>query len=148
MIDCFATDHAPHTLEEKVSENPPPGFPGLETALPLFLTAVREGRLTMNDLIQRMVTRPREIFSIPEQPETWVEIDPDEKWEIHAANTYTRCGWTPFEGRKVQGIVHRVVLRGQGSVPRRTGPGSYWFGHKYQAIKPDNLNFWIKEIIK
>ena len=148
VIDCFATDHAPHTLEEKVSENPPPGFPGLETALPLFLTAVHEGRLTMNDLIQRMVTRPREIFSIPEQPETWVEIDPDEKWEIHAANTYTRCGWTPFEGRKVQGIVHRVVLRGQGSVPRRTGPGSYWFGHKSQAIKPDNLNFWIKEIIK
>jgi carbamoyl-phosphate synthase/aspartate carbamoyltransferase/dihydroorotase len=111
VIDCFATDHAPHTLEEKAGENPPPGFPGLETAMPLLLTAVHDGRLTMNDLIQRMVTKPREIFSISEQPETWVEIDPDEKWEIHAANTYTRCGWTPFEGRKVQGKVHRVILR-------------------------------------
>ena len=111
VIDCFATDHAPHTLVEKASENPPPGFPGLETALPLLLTAVHEGRLTMSDLIQRMVTKPREIFSIPEQPETWVEIDPDKTWEIHAANTYTRCGWTPFEGRRVHGSVQRVVLR-------------------------------------
>ena len=40
VIDCFATDHAPHTLEEKNSQNPPPGFPGLETILPLLLTAV------------------------------------------------------------------------------------------------------------
>ena len=46
VIDCFATDHAPHTVAEKDSENPPPGFPGLETALPLLLTAVDGGRLT------------------------------------------------------------------------------------------------------
>jgi carbamoyl-phosphate synthase / aspartate carbamoyltransferase / dihydroorotase len=113
VIDCFATDHAPHTIEEKSSENPPPGFPGLETALPLLLTAVYEGRLSMNDLIQHMVTRPREIFSIPEQPETWMEIDPNENWEICATNTYTRCGWTPFEGRKVIGKLQRLVLRGK-----------------------------------
>ena len=42
IIDCFATDHAPHTLEEKASDNPPPGFPGLETALPLLNQAVCE----------------------------------------------------------------------------------------------------------
>ncbi|MEW5828527.1 MAG: amidohydrolase family protein, partial [Chloroflexota bacterium] len=40
VIDCFATDHAPHTLAEKDSDNPPPGFPGVETILPLLLTAV------------------------------------------------------------------------------------------------------------
>ncbi len=112
VIDCFATDHAPHTLEEKSGENPPPGFPGLETAVPLLLTAVHEGRLTMRDLIQRMVDKPRVIFNIPEQPETWVEVAPDEKWEISAANTYTHCKWTPFEGRKVRGRIKRVVLRG------------------------------------
>jgi carbamoyl-phosphate synthase/aspartate carbamoyltransferase/dihydroorotase len=113
VIDCFATDHAPHTIVEKSGENPPPGFPGLETALPLLLTAVHEDRLSMSDLIQHMVTRPREIFSIPEQPETWLEIDPNENWEICAANTYTRCGWTPFEGRKVIGKLQRLVLRGK-----------------------------------
>jgi len=113
VIDCFATDHAPHTLEEKDGENPLPGFPGLETALPLLLTAVNEGRLTIEDLIQRMYTRPQQIFNIPEQTETWVEIETDEGWEIHSAYTFTRCGWTPFEGRKVRGRVNRVILNGR-----------------------------------
>jgi carbamoyl-phosphate synthase/aspartate carbamoyltransferase/dihydroorotase len=113
VIDCFATDHAPHTLQEKDSDNPPPGFPGLETALPLLLTAVSESRLTVPDLIARMHTNPRKIFNLPEQPETWVEVDEDAVYEITAAGQYTRCGWTPFEGRKVKGRVSRVVLRGR-----------------------------------
>jgi dihydroorotase-like cyclic amidohydrolase len=113
VVDCFATDHAPHTLEEKDGDNPPPGFPGLETALPLLLTAVYEGRLTIQDLIQRMYIKPLQIFKIPEQPDTWLEIDTDEDWEINATNTFTRCGWTPFEGRKVHGRVHRVMLHGR-----------------------------------
>lgn len=113
VIDCFATDHAPHTLEEKDSANPPPGFPGLETALPLLLTAVHEGRLSLDDLLARMVINPRRIFGLPEQPETWVEVDADITWHIEAAKTYTRCGWTPFEGMPVRGMVRRVVLRGQ-----------------------------------
>ena len=113
VIDCFATDHAPHTLAEKDSDNPPPGFPGLETALPLLLTAVYEGRLTIDDLILRMHNNPRRIFNLPEQPETWIEVDPQARWEIHAEEMHTRCGWTPFEGRTVRGRVQRVVLRGQ-----------------------------------
>lgn len=113
IIDCFATDHAPHTLQEKDSDNPPPGFPGLETALPLLLTAVNEGRLTMDEMVARMYTNPRRIFNLPEQPETWIEIDLGERWEIRADQTLTRCGWTPFEGWKVQGRVRRVVLRKQ-----------------------------------
>ena len=113
IIDCFATDHAPHTLEEKDSHNPPPGFPGLETALPLLLTAVEAGRLTLDDIIARMYTNPRRIFDLPEQPETWIEIDPKSEYEIRADESHTRCGWTPFEGWKVRGRVTRVVLRGQ-----------------------------------
>lgn len=113
VVDCFATDHAPHTLEEKDSENPPPGFPGLETALPLLLTAVREGRLTVEGLISRMSTNLRRIFNLPEQPDTWVEVDPEERWEIQAGSMQTRCAWTPFEGWQVQGRVKRVILRGQ-----------------------------------
>jgi len=113
IIDCFASDHAPHTLEEKDGENPPPGYPGLETALPLLLTAVHEGRLSYEDLVTRLVTNSRRIFRLPEQPETWIEVDLERRGEIRAANTYTRCAWTPFEGWPVRGCVHRVVLRGQ-----------------------------------
>jgi carbamoyl-phosphate synthase/aspartate carbamoyltransferase/dihydroorotase len=113
VIDCFASDHAPHTLAEKDSQHPPPGFPGLETSLPLLLTAVHAGRLSMEDLIARMYTNPRRIFLLPEQPDTWIEIDPDRSWKIQASRTFTRCGWTPFEGWQVRGQLQRVVLRGR-----------------------------------
>lgn len=113
VIDVFATDHAPHTMIEKDGQNPPPGFPGLETALPLLLSAIYEGRLSMDDIIQRMVMQPAKIFHIPAQAETWVEIDPEAEWEIKAADTFTRCGWTPFEGWKVRGRVKRVFIRGR-----------------------------------
>jgi len=112
-IDCFATDHAPHSLSEKDGENPPPGFPGLETLLPLLLTAVSAGRLTVEDILQKSVTNPRHIFHLPEQPETWVEVDEDVRYEIHAAEMHSKSGWTPFEGWQVKGRVTRVVLRGR-----------------------------------
>ena len=112
VIDCFATDHAPHTVEEKDSDNPPPGFPGLETILPLLLTAVSEGRITIDHVLEKMYTNPRRIFNLPEQPETWVEVDENAKYEIKASEQFTRCGWTPFEGWKVKGKVRKVVLRG------------------------------------
>ncbi len=113
VIDCFATDHAPHTLAEKDGEKPPPGFPGLETILPLLLTAMHEKRLTVEDILQRMVINPRRIFRLPEQTETWIEVDEQACYEIRAADLQTRCGWTPFEGWRVRGRVCRVVLRGQ-----------------------------------
>jgi carbamoyl-phosphate synthase/aspartate carbamoyltransferase/dihydroorotase len=113
VIDCFATDHAPHTLQEKDSDNPLPGFPGLETLLPLLLSAIDLRRLTFDDIIQKSVINPRKIFKLPEQPETWVEVDENAEYEIKAADQFSRCGWTPFEGWKVKGKVRKVVLRGQ-----------------------------------
>ncbi|MCC6300345.1 MAG: amidohydrolase family protein [Anaerolineales bacterium] len=113
VIDCFATDHAPHTLAEKDSENPPPGFPGLETLLPLLLTGVNDGRLTIDDIVQRSVINPRKIFNLSEQKETWVEVDETAVYEVKAADQFSRCGWTPFEGWQVKGRVKRVVLRGK-----------------------------------
>jgi carbamoyl-phosphate synthase/aspartate carbamoyltransferase/dihydroorotase len=113
VIDCFATDHAPHTLTEKDSEDPPPGFPGLETALPLLLTSVRTGRLSLDHVVEKMYTNPRKIFHLPSQNETWIEVDEDAEYEIKAENQFTRCGWTPFEGWKVKGKVRKVVLRGK-----------------------------------
>lgn len=113
VIDCFATDHAPHTLSEKDSDNPPPGFPGVETILPLLLTAAHEGRLSVEDIVTRMSTNPRRIFHLPEQPDTWVEVDENARYEIRAAELHSRCGWTPFEGWQVRGKVTRVVLRGR-----------------------------------
>ncbi len=113
VIDCFATDHAPHTAAEKDSEAPPPGFPGLETALGLLWLAVADGRLTEDDLVARMHTNPRRIFGLPEQPETWIEVDPRAAWEVHGARLNSRCGWSPFEGWRLPAQVRRVILRGR-----------------------------------
>jgi carbamoyl-phosphate synthase/aspartate carbamoyltransferase/dihydroorotase len=113
VIDCFATDHAPHTLAEKDSDNPPPGFPGLETALPLLLTAVHAGRLTIDDLVARMADNPRKIFQLAPQPESWIDIDPQARWEVRAAGLKSRCAWTPFEGWHARGKVRQVVVRNQ-----------------------------------
>lgn len=65
---------APHSVEEKNSERPPPGYPGLETMLPLLLTAVSEGRLTLDDIIKRLYDNPRKIFKLPVQENTYVEV--------------------------------------------------------------------------
>ncbi|WKZ82357.1 MAG: amidohydrolase family protein [Acidimicrobiia bacterium] len=112
-IDCFATDHAPHTVEEKDSDDPPPGFPGLETALGLLLGAVHEGRLEVEDLVVRLHERPRSIFGLPEQPDTWIEVDPDERWTVRATDLRSRAGWSPFEGQRLKGRVTLVVIRGE-----------------------------------
>jgi dihydroorotase (multifunctional complex type) len=118
VVDIFATDHAPHTLAEKgigVSDPPaapPPGVPGLETMLPLLLTAAHEGRLTLDDIVTRCADNPRRIYGLPMQPETWIEVDVDAAYELTNAGLKTKVGWTPFAGQRVYGRVARVVLRG------------------------------------
>ncbi|UCD40970.1 MAG: amidohydrolase family protein [Chloroflexota bacterium] len=145
VVDCFATDHAPHTLEEKDSKDPPPGFPGLETALFLFLTAVAQGKLTLDDVVLRMYTNPKKIYKLPNQYNTWLEVDPQPTWEIQGANTFTRCGWTPFEGWKVHGRLKKVTLRGKvayddGKVIAK--PGSGVNIRKKGIILDKNLKNW------
>merc|ERR1719232_205206 len=113
IIDCIATDHAPHTLAEKTGTKPPPGFPGLETSLPLMLTAVNEGRLTLEDLEQKMHHNQKKIFGLPDQPDTYIEVDMDEEWIIPNNTRFSKAGWTPFAGMKVKGSLRRVILRGE-----------------------------------
>jgi len=64
LVDCIASDHAPHTREEKESATPPPGVPGLETILPLLLYAVHTGRMTLERMIALTHTNPLRIYHI------------------------------------------------------------------------------------
>lgn len=131
-IDIFATDHAPHTRAEKESADPPPGVPGVETMLPLLLTAVHAGRLSLEDVLLRCVQNPRALYGIPEPPDTFVEVDVDATATLAGAGLHTRIGWTPFEGMSVHGRVERVVLRGEtvfagGKVLGAPGSGAVLF---------------------
>lgn len=112
-IDCIATDHAPHTLEEKHSANSPPGVPGLETSLPLMLTAVDEGRLSQERLVALMSSNPRRIFGLPEQEHTEVQVVIGAPYTIGNEQVHSKCGWTPFADMRVTGRVQRVILRGR-----------------------------------
>lgn len=129
IIDIFATDHAPHTFSEKGMRSPGeveekgapaggaqfplPGVPGVETMLPLLLTAVDAGQLDLDDLLLRCLENPRRIYGLAEQEQTWVEVEMDKVYELDDAGMHTRCGWTPFAGRTVKGRVAKVVLRGE-----------------------------------
>lgn len=112
-IDAIESDHAPHTRAEKQSDNPPYGVPGLETTLPLLLTAASQGRLTIDDIIRLCHTNPAKIFGIQTDPTTKIEIDLNTKYEIRNTDLFTKCGWSPFNGREVKGKITRVTLRGK-----------------------------------
>ncbi|MBI3960195.1 MAG: amidohydrolase family protein [Chloroflexi bacterium] len=113
LVDIFATDHAPHTLAEKAQATPPPGVPGVETLLPLLLTAVHAGRLSLDDILLRCVENPMRIYGLPTQPDTFVDVDVDARYELSDARMRTKSGWTPFAGTPVFGRVEQVILRGR-----------------------------------
>jgi dihydroorotase len=111
-VDTIGTDHAPHTVEEKNSPQPPFGVPGVETSLPLMLNAVNQGRLTLERLIELMSTNPAKIFKIKIQADTYTEVDLDLEKEIQNENLKTKCGWSPFAGWKLRGWPVKVVING------------------------------------
>lgn len=128
VIDAVASDHAPHTLEEKRGDDPPPGVPGLETTLPLLLDAVSAGRLSL-DQLQRLLRRgPARVLNLQLPTQARVEVDPQATWTIRGSELFTKCKWTPFEGKQVRGKVLEVSLRGspvyrQGEVLAAPGTG-------------------------
>jgi carbamoyl-phosphate synthase/aspartate carbamoyltransferase/dihydroorotase len=110
-IDCIATDHAPHTRSEKADLRPPPGVPGLETMLPLMLTAVDAGRLDVDRLIEMTHSAPRRLFGLPAQPGTHVEVEVGPAWVLPESGFKTKADWSPFSGMTVTGRVIRTTLR-------------------------------------
>ena len=111
-IDCIATDHAPHLISEKKSADQYSGFPGLETLLPLMLTAVSENRLSVKDLVRLTSVNAAIIFNLKMDESTFVSIDTEEQYQIENINLLTKCAWSPFTGIKVKGRVKKVYLRG------------------------------------
>ncbi|MFW6265475.1 MAG: dihydroorotase [Halanaeroarchaeum sp.] len=106
-VDIVATDHAPHTREEKDASiwDAPSGVPGVETALPLLLAAAERGTFTYERVRDLTAANVAEIFSVPGKGRIeagrdadLVLVDPDAIREIRAADLHTDCEWTPFEG--------------------------------------------------
>ena len=120
-VDIVATDHAPHTREEKNAGlwDAPSGVPGVETMLPLLLESARQGELTYERVVDLVAHTPAEIFDLdskgrikPGYDADLVLVDPDDAREIRGDDTHSKCGWTPFTGRN--GVFPTLTLvRGQ-----------------------------------
>ncbi len=105
-IDMIATDHAPHSCEEKSKglANSSMGVVGLETAFPVLYTKlVKEGIITLEKLIELMVINPRQRFNIPLDKNTFFVWDLSKEYEINSKNFVSMGKATPFEGVRVFG---------------------------------------------
>jgi dihydroorotase len=116
-IDCIATDHAPHTKEDK--EAGARGFPGLETSLALMLDAYNKKLLDIGWIILRMSENPARTFNLEGKGRiqegyegSLTLIDLKKEWIVKGDEQFTKCKWSPFEGRKLKGKVHSVIYKG------------------------------------
>ncbi|MDD1773137.1 MAG: dihydroorotase [Methanomassiliicoccales archaeon] len=105
-IDVLASDHAPHTIEEKEQEfaDAPAGMPGVETCLPLMLALVKKDRLSLDVLMRAACERPADIFGINKgrievgRDADLIVVNGTSMRTISAKGLHSKCGWTPFEG--------------------------------------------------
>ena len=107
-IDAFTVNGPPFYVSVEQGKNGSP-WSGVEESLPLLLTAVAEGRLTLQDVQERFHDNPIRIFGLPEQAHTQVEVVVNRSFIFPKRGNY----WSPISGRPVKGAVHRVILHGQ-----------------------------------
>lgn len=121
-VDCFATDHAPHTADEKARPftDAPFGIVGLETALALTIThLVEPGHLSLARAIELWTDAPRRIFGLPEvslEPGSQADLvlfDPTAEWVVDPARFHTKGRNTPFAGWTLRGRVLATLLEGR-----------------------------------
>ena len=120
-INCIATDHAPHTIQEKNKPYgiAPSGMPGVETSLPLMLNQVNKGKITLQDIIKWMCENPAKIYQIKNKgfikdgfDADIALVDLNKIKTIRAKNMQSKCGWSAFEGLKVKGWPIMTIVNG------------------------------------
>lgn len=121
-VDILGSDHAPHTVEEKAKAYPtsPSGMPGVQTTLPLMLTHVAEGRLTLQRLVDLMAHGPNRVFGIANKGRIAMGYDADftlvdlmAEREVTHDWLASRAGWSPYQGQRCKGWPMATVIRGQ-----------------------------------
>jgi dihydroorotase len=122
VVDLLGSDHAPHTLEEKSGTYPrtPSGMPGVQTLVPVMLDHVNAGRLSLARFVDLTSAGPQRTFGIAGKGRIAVGYDADFtlvdlKAERVIENAWigSKCGWTPFDGRKIKGWPVGTVVRGR-----------------------------------
>jgi len=122
VADVLGSDHAPHTKEEKAKPYPasPSGMPGVQTLVPLMLTHVANGRLSLERFIDLTSAGAQRVFGTANKGRMAVSYDADLTIvDLKARRTIThdqqatRCGWTPFDGVEATGWPMGTIVRGR-----------------------------------
>ncbi len=122
LIDVLGSDHAPHTSEEKARPYPqsPSGTPGVQTLVPVMLTHVAEGRLSLERFVDLTSTSPQRVFQLQGKGRLALGYDADltlvdlaARRTITDAQQASRAGWTPFDGMTAKGWPIATIVRGR-----------------------------------
>jgi dihydroorotase len=121
LIDIIATDHAPHTLEEKSGTyfNAPSGGPLVQHSLPAMLELWHKKRISLEKIVEKMCHNPAMLFNIRERGfiregyrADLCLVDPDDPWTVSKDNILYKCGWSPFEGTTFRSKVIMTIVNG------------------------------------
>jgi dihydroorotase len=122
VFDVFGSDHAPHTLDEKSKPYPqsPSGMPGVQTLLPVLLTFVAQGRLSMSRLVAMLCENPATLYGMIGKGRLdvgfdadLVLVDPEKSYTFTREMVQSKCGWSPYEGERLTGSIEHVILGGK-----------------------------------
>ena len=136
LIDIIATDHAPHTLEEKSAPyfRAPSGGPTVQHSLVMMLELCHRGEFTPELVVRKMCHNPALIFGITDRGfiregyrADMVLVDPDSPWTVSKENILYKCGWSPLEGttfrsRVITTIVNGIKVLEKGRLTGRRAP--------------------------
>lgn len=120
-IDVIATDHAPHTLEEKQQTyfKAPSGGPLVQHSLVALMEMHHQGKLSLERIVEKACHNPAVLFRIDRRGylregyyADLVLVNPDEPWEVKQENILYKCGWSPFEGQQFQAQVKHTFISG------------------------------------
>ena len=120
-LDVIATDHAPHTLEEKSNTyfNAPSGGPLVQHALPAMLAFVEKGKISLEKVVEKMCHNPAICFQIEKRGfiqegyfADLVLVDLNNSWEVNKENILYKCGWSPFEEETFNAQITHTLVNG------------------------------------
>ncbi len=122
LLDVLATDHAPHTKEEKANKygQAPSGGPLVQHALPALLSAHHQGKITVEKIVEKACHNPAILFDVKDRGflkegyfADLVVVDLEKEHTVDASSILYKCGWSPFEGTTFKGAVVRTLLNGK-----------------------------------
>lgn len=121
-IDIIATDHAPHTMEEKQNSyfSAPSGGPLVQHALPAMLEMAKQGKISLERVVEKMCHAPADCFQLQGRgyirkgyQADLVLVNLNDPWQVSKNNILYHCGWSPFEGTTFSAKIHSTFVNGQ-----------------------------------